>query len=296
MEMDKNYFFGCLGRYWSFLYLMHHSSWFQKHRVVQMQMVDLFSPPSYSCSYSSPVWSQEKPRGAEINLFSRAGVVKHFDTVCVSVKTGGGKNQGDSSSTPKLQSILKNLPAFHSTYSPKKEVKTTINTSLRFSGRYFATQHPCDICSLFSIAAWLIWHVHIHKWGLQRRRGARGAIIGTLIHPTAQTGHQQLLQPTEQGQPARAFPGILQQSAHTDEGFTVALKKKSIHLFIYLLEALAEEPSQEPKYLKARLDTWTIHTLFWGNFLGFYSPTSALSLFFNPCQECGVAASSGWQR
>lgn len=73
-----------------------------------------------------------------------------------------------------------------------------------------------------------------------------GAIIGTLMHPTAQTGHRRLLQRTEQGQLALTFPGILRQSAHTDKRFTVIF---FFNLFIYLFTgslALAEELPQEP--------------------------------------------------
>lgn len=125
MEMDKNYSgSGCWpGWYWAFLHSLHHSSWFQNHRVVLMQMVDLFSPPSNSCSYSSAGWSQEKPRGAEINLFSRAAVVKHFGTVCVSVKTGGEKNQGDSAFTLKLHSMRekKNYLLLFALAAPQKK-------------------------------------------------------------------------------------------------------------------------------------------------------------------------------
>lgn len=74
-----------------------------------------------------------------------------------------------------------------------------------------------------------------------------GAIIGTLMHPTAQTGHRRLLQRTEQGQLALTFPGILRQSAHTDKRFTVIFFFSN--LFIYLFTgslALAEELPQEP--------------------------------------------------
>lgn len=130
-----------------------------------------------------------------------------------------------------------------------------------------------------------------------------GAIIGTLMHPTAQTGHRRLLQHTEQGQPALEFPGILRQSAHTHKRFTVIFFPQSIYLSIYSkLSAGWRTPAGTviSEGVFGYLDQ-THH--FWGNFLGFYSPTSSFFFFFLPlprmrccCQQWLAALFWTYQR